>query len=235
VVATGDPAAPLKAQVDAVEGIVKLPERLIGTAESIGEQAATGKGPEAVADTIWLLVDLYAIAEGTRAAMKGAPPEGVAKPPEAPVTETPPKSAPPAKPPEPPAVPKHRAPLTTFEKPPKFVFGEIKSVQSFKAAIRKLNYWSAQYNPKGGLEAVVTYDANGNVFLHVREADGFQKMVFEGQIGTVDPANLPKTPYGQAEFGNAIESHVLEIVNKATGQHFPTKHANATGPDLVPH
>jgi hypothetical protein len=116
---------------------------------------------------------------------------------------------------------------------PRIAAGEVKSENSKKAATTKtLTDWAASV-PDRSFVGVATYDADGNISLDIFLAGGNQDLVWHNDnIGHIDSKALPRTPYGQDAFGNAIEPHVVRYVGEYLGQSFAVKSASATGQDF---
>lgn len=117
--------------------------------------------------------------------------------------------------------------------PPKLSMAEIKSLPDYPRGLRHLSEMEGRgiYNTSGNV-ALALYDpSDGAVILQVfgpRVGSSARTVIWEGQIGWIQ---IPKgmTP---PQIGNAVEEPVRQLVGRATGQSFPTKAANAHGPDI---
>jgi RHS repeat-associated protein len=115
---------------------------------------------------------------------------------------------------------------------PKLTVGEIKSYQSAAAARRvALQRWAVGH-PENSVVAVALYDEVGNVQLELYLARG--DLIGIWDIGRVDPAQLPTSPFGQKKFGDDIEPAVTRMVAGALNQCLVMKHPSTTGIDLLP-
>lgn len=117
--------------------------------------------------------------------------------------------------------------------PPQITFGDVKSINSYEAGLRHVSEMEGRaiYNTSGNV-GLALYDAkDGAVFLQVfgpRAGASARTVMWEGQIGTIQiPQGMTPT-----QIGNAVEEEVRQLVGRTTGQTFPTKAANAPGPDL---
>jgi len=124
-------------------------------------------------------------------------------------------------------------PPRTPDGPPQIVFGDVKSLNSYEAGLKHVSLMEGRgvYNTNGNV-GLALYDPNdGAVFLQVfgpRTGSQARTIIWEGQIGKIDiPKGLTPT-----QIGNEVEEAVRNLVGRATGQSFPTKAANAHGPDL---
>jgi hypothetical protein len=117
--------------------------------------------------------------------------------------------------------------------PPQITFGDVKSIDDYAKGLKHVSLMEGReiYNTSGNV-GLALYDVrDGGVFLQVfgpRVGSNPRTIIWEGQIGTIE---IPqgKTPI---QIGNAVEEPVRQVVGRATGQTFPTKPANAHGPDL---
>jgi hypothetical protein len=113
---------------------------------------------------------------------------------------------------------------------------EIKSAQSESAGWRQINTRKYRFKiPDSGHEAVVTYDAEGNVRAKVRISGGDEKVIFDKPIGKIPKDQMPTGQYGTNAFGDAIEDPIRQLLEERTGQKFLIKKPSATGPDILPH
>lgn len=125
--------------------------------------------------------------------------------------------------------------ITTTPGPYPLAAGEVKSINSVESGRRKLlgTYTVGLENTK--VVGLVTYDLFGNVYMEQYLAGGHQDLVWEGQIGRIPQANLPKGQFGTSEYGNAMEPLARGMVGERTGQYFrEDKHPSASGPDIEP-
>jgi hypothetical protein len=116
---------------------------------------------------------------------------------------------------------------------PQITFGDVKSINSYEAGLKHVSLMEGRgiYNTSGNVGLALYDPSDGAVFLQVfgpRAGSSARTVIWEGQIGTIQ---IPKgmTP---TQIGNAVEEEVRQLVGRATGQTFPTKAANAHGPDL---
>jgi uncharacterized protein YukE len=108
--------------------------------------------------------------------------------------------------------------------PPSIELGEIKPIKSWEEGMRQLSERGATGN-----DALATFDNAGNVHYQVFDENG--KVVWEDNIGKVEPPNVPPET---TKFGDEMEPLVRKLVQDKTGQTFGDKASNAHGPDLVP-
>lgn len=119
------------------------------------------------------------------------------------------------------------------EGPPPITMGDIKSINDYERGLKHISEMEGRgkYNASGNVGMAMYDAATGDVILQVfgpRSGSSPRVIVWEGNIGRVNvPPNL--TPI---QIGNAIEEPVRQLVGQATRQMFPTKAANAHGPDL---
>lgn len=126
-------------------------------------------------------------------------------------------------------------PIAPGGRVPRIDVGEIKSVQGEAGGWGQINGRKYTHKiPDTGHEAVVTYDAQGNVRVKIRISGGDEKIIFNEGVGQVPKEKMPNAKYGSSEFGNEIEEPIRLILEKLTGQKFFPKAASAKGPDVLP-
>src|SRR5262249_25973279 len=92
--------------------------------------------------------------------------------------------------------------------------------------------------PDNALQGIAFYDAGGNVYLTVKKVGGMQDVVWSGKVGQVKVSDFPgqfgTTGKLGADFGNAIEPRVNQLVSDATKQPHVFKSPHETGLDWTP-
>ena len=125
---------------------------------------------------------------------------------------------------------------------PQIIWGDVKTMtgSSYRANLKHVSEMEGRetapsipkYNPNGNIGIAMYDNKTGDVAFQVwgpRVAGQERKIIWEGPIGKIQipPGRTP------IQIGTDVEEAVRDLARKATGQNFPSKPANAPGPDLI--